>query len=53
MIKSRRMRRAGHVARMGEERNAYRVFVGKSRRKEARKPRRRWGYIIKINIKEI
>jgi hypothetical protein len=27
MIKSRRMRWAGHVARMGEERNAYRIFV--------------------------
>jgi hypothetical protein len=29
MIKSRRMRLAGHVARMGETRNAYRVLVGK------------------------
>jgi hypothetical protein len=28
MIKSRRMRWAGHVARMGEKRNAYRIFVG-------------------------
>jgi hypothetical protein len=27
-IKSRRMRRAGHVARMGEKRNAYRILVG-------------------------
>jgi hypothetical protein len=27
-IKSRRMRWAGHVARMGEERNVYRVFMG-------------------------
>jgi hypothetical protein len=29
IIKSRRMRWAGHVARMGERRNAYRLLVGK------------------------
>jgi hypothetical protein len=29
MIKSRRMRWAGHVTRMGEKRNAYRILVGK------------------------
>jgi hypothetical protein len=29
IIKSRRMRLAGHVARMGEKRNAYRLLVGK------------------------
>ena len=29
VIKSRRMRRAGHVARMGEERGVYRVLLGK------------------------
>jgi hypothetical protein len=34
-IKSWRMRWAGHVARMGEGRNVYRVFGGKARRKEA------------------
>jgi hypothetical protein len=33
VIKSRRMRWAGHVARMGEERDVYRVLVGKSERK--------------------
>jgi hypothetical protein len=33
-IKSRRMRWAGHVARMGEGRNMYRVLVGKAGRKE-------------------
>jgi hypothetical protein len=32
-IKSRRMRLAGHVARMGEGRNVYRVLVGKSKRR--------------------
>jgi hypothetical protein len=29
IIKSRRIRWAGHVARMGEKRNAYRILVGK------------------------
>jgi hypothetical protein len=29
MIKSRRMRWAGHVARMGKKRNVYRILVGK------------------------
>jgi hypothetical protein len=32
IIKSRRMRWAGHVARMGERRNAYRLLVGKKER---------------------
>jgi hypothetical protein len=32
MIESRRMRWAGHVARMGEKRNAYRISVGKPKR---------------------
>ena len=35
VIKSRRMRWAGHVVRMGEERGAYRVLVGKP---EGKKP---------------
>jgi hypothetical protein len=39
-IKSRRMRWAGHVARMGQERNVYNVLVGKSEGKRPfRKPR--------------
>jgi hypothetical protein len=43
MIKSRRMRWAGHVARMGEKRNAYRILVGKPEGKRPlRRPRRRW-----------
>jgi hypothetical protein len=29
IMKARRMRSAGHVARMGEEQNAYRLLVGK------------------------
>jgi hypothetical protein len=38
MIKSRRMRWAGHVTGMGEKRNAYRLLVGKP---EGKRPRRR------------
>jgi hypothetical protein len=50
MIKSRRMRWAGHVARMGETRN---VFGGKTRRKRPLgRPRRRWLDNIKIDLTE-
>ena len=43
VIKSRRMRWAGHVARMGEERWAYRVLVGKPEGKRSLgRPRRKW-----------
>jgi hypothetical protein len=43
MIKSRRMRWAGHVARMGENRNAYRILMGMSQGKRPLgRPRRRW-----------
>jgi hypothetical protein len=49
MIKSRRMRWAGHVARMGEERNAYRLLVGKQEgKKPLGRPRRRWVDILEI-----
>ena len=42
-IKWRRMRWAGHVARMGEERGVYRVLVGKPEgRRPLGRPRRRW-----------
>jgi hypothetical protein len=34
MITSRKMRWAGHLARMGEKRNAYRLLVGKARGKQ-------------------
>ena len=43
VIKSRRVRWAGHVARMGEERWVYRVLVGKPEGKgRLGRPRRRW-----------
>jgi hypothetical protein len=42
VIKSRRMRWAGHVARMGEEKGMYRVLVGKPKeRRPLERPRRR------------
>jgi hypothetical protein len=54
MIKSKRMRWAGHVARMGEKRNAYRIFVGKP---EGKRPlgrtRRRRVDNIKMDLREI
>jgi hypothetical protein len=47
VIKSRRMRWAGNVARMGEERVAYRVLVGKPEGKiPLGRPRRRWWIIL-------
>jgi hypothetical protein len=53
-IKSRRMRWAGHVARMGEGRNLYRVLVGKPEGKRPLgRPRRRWEDGIKMDLREI
>jgi hypothetical protein len=49
MMKSRRMRWAGHVARMEDKRNAYRILVGKPEEKSLLgRPRRRWAHNIKI-----
>jgi hypothetical protein len=43
MVNSRRMRWAGHIARMGEKRNPYRILVGKPEGKRPLgSPRRRW-----------
>ena len=54
MIKSRRMRRAGHVARMGEERGVYRVLVGKPEgRRPLGRPRRRWVDNIRMDLQEV
>jgi hypothetical protein len=54
MIKSRRMRWAGHVARMGEERNAYRILVGKpDGKRPLGRQRRRWVENIKMDLREI
>jgi hypothetical protein len=54
MIKSRRMRCAGHVARMGEKRNACRILVGKPERKRPLgRRRRRLVDNIKMDLREI
>ena len=54
VIKSRRMRWAGHVARMGEERGVYRVFLEKPERKRPlERPRRRWVDNIRMNLQEV
>jgi hypothetical protein len=51
VIISRRMRWAGHVARMGERRGVYRILVGKPERKRPMgRPRRRWEDNIKMNL---
>jgi len=54
VIKSKRMRWAGHVARMGEERGVYRVLVGKPvGRRPLGRPRRRWVDNIRMNLQEM
>jgi hypothetical protein len=54
MIKLRRMRWAGHVARMGKKRNAYRILVGNPEGKRPLgRPRRRWVDNIKMDLREI
>jgi hypothetical protein len=54
MIKSRKMRWAGHVARMGAKRNAYRILVGNPEGKRPLGiPRRRWVDNIKKDLKDI
>jgi len=53
VIKSRRMRWAGHVARMGERRTAYRVLVGKTEGRSLGRPRRRWDDNIKMKLHEV
>jgi len=54
VVKSRRMRWAGHVARMGEGRVVHRVLVGKSEGKRPLgRPRRRWEKYIKIDLQEV
>ncbi|KAJ4442304.1 hypothetical protein ANN_12172 [Periplaneta americana] len=53
-IKSRRLRWTGHVVRMGESRNAYRVLVGRPEGKRPLgRPRRRWEDNIKIDLREV
>ena len=54
MIKSRRMRWAGHVVRIGERRNVYRVLVGKPEgKKPLGRPSRRWENNNKMDLQEV
>jgi len=54
VIKSRRMRWAGHVARLGEWRGVYRVLVGKPEgRRSLGRPRRRWEDNIRMDLREV
>jgi hypothetical protein len=54
VIKARRMRWEGHVARMGEVRGAYSILVGKpEERRQLGSPRRRWEDNIKVDLGEI
>jgi hypothetical protein len=53
VIKSRRMRWAGHVARMGDGRGVYRILVGRTEsRRPLERPRRRWEDNIKMDLRE-
>jgi hypothetical protein len=53
-VKSRRMRWAGHAARMGEERKVYTVLVGKPEGKRPLgRPRHRWEDAIRMDLGEI
>jgi hypothetical protein len=53
-IKSRRMRWAGPVARMGEKRNTYRLLMGKPERRRPRgRSRRRWVDNIRMDLGEV
>jgi hypothetical protein len=54
IIKSRRMRWAGHIARMVDKRNAYRLLVGKAEEKRPLgRPRRRWVDNIRMDLGEV
>jgi hypothetical protein len=54
VIKSRKIRWAGHVARMGEGRGAYRILVGRPEgRSPLGRPTRRWVDNIKMDLQEV
>jgi hypothetical protein len=54
VIKSRILRWAGHVARMGEGRGVYRVLVGKPEGKSPLgRPRRRWEDNVMMDLQEV
>jgi hypothetical protein len=54
VIKSRRMRWAGHVTRMGEGRDVYRILMGKAERKRPLgRPRHRWEDNIRMYLQKV
>jgi hypothetical protein len=54
VIKSRRMRWAGHVAHMEEKRGAYRILLGRPEgRRPLWRPRHRWEDTIKTDLQEV
>jgi hypothetical protein len=54
VIKSRRLRWAGHIARMGEGRGVYRVLVGKPEGKRPLgRPRHRWEDFVRMDLQEV
>ena len=54
VIKSRRLRWAGHVARMEEGRSAFKILTGKpTRKRPLGRPRRRWEGNIRMDVEEI
>jgi hypothetical protein len=54
MTRARRLRWAGHVARTGERRGAYRALVGKLEgRRPLGRPSRRWEDNIKMDLREV
>jgi hypothetical protein len=54
VIRTRRMRWEGHVARMGHRRSAYRILVGRPEgRRPLGRPRHRWEDNIKMDLQEV
>ena len=54
MIKSRRLGWAGHVARLGEGRSAFKILTGKpTRKRPLGRPMRRWEDNIRMDLEEI
>ena len=53
MVKSRRLRWAGHVARMEKDRNAFKILIGTAAgNRPLGRPRHRWEYYIRMDVKE-
>jgi hypothetical protein len=53
VIRSRKLKWAGHVARMGERSGAYRALVGKPEGRSLRRPRHRWQDNSKMYLREV